>query len=248
MRAGEARQLGQKLCSLVQEADVPTAYAHLAPTLAKRTPFRLLDLIGDAVGAGPVDQVNAFLQHVAAQGTEGGWVIIGSSLRGQLSRDMPGALSRCQSYIIAADIWYGADILAERVSGPALLLEFGRALGLLSRWRADGNPWVRQAVGVAIHFWAKRTRGGPEHQTRALRLLRYLEPVFDERSMDAAKGIGWGLKTLGRYYPEQQSAWLAAQMAEGKHCRAVVLRKALTYLPEEARERVLRAKNDVPAQ
>ena len=246
MKAGEARQLGQELASLVQEGDVPTAYAHVAPTLAERTPFRLLDLIGEAVGAGPLDHVNAFLQHVAVQETEGGWVIIGSSLRGQLPRDMPGALARCQAYIVAADVWYGADILAERVPGPALLLDFDRALEPLGAWRVDEDRWVRRAVGVAAHFWAKRTRGDPEHQSRALELLRFLEPMFGERSMDAAKGIGWGLKTLGRYYPEQQSSWLAAQVASGRMRRAVVLRKALTYLPAEARERVLHAENDVP--
>jgi hypothetical protein len=235
----EADELGKRVAALVGEGKPDQAYALLAPTLAERTPFRLLDCIGRTVGTGPLAQVNAFLDCIAAERTEGGWVVIGSALGEQLDHDLEGAFARCRACIVAADVWYGADILGERVPGPALVCSFEAALPLLAPWRADENRWVRRAVGVAVHFWAKRSRGAPELSARAGALLAFLEPMFEEWEMDAVKGVGWGLKTLGRHYPGRVTDWLVEQVVERqRRHRALMLRKALTYLSDEQRARV----------
>ena len=45
---------------------------------------------------------------------------------------------------------------------------------------------------------------------------------------------------LGRYYPAQSAAWLERQLSASYGSpRAVVLRKALTYLPPDLRRRLL---------
>jgi len=239
LKAREAIELGERIATRVQGGRPDEARALLAPVLAKRTRFPVLGLIGEAFGTGPLPTVNAFLDRIAAARTEGGWVVIGGALGQQLDRDMAGALTRCRELVLLADVWYGADILGERVPGPALLASFEPALALLAAWRKDVNRWVRRAVGVAAHFWAKRSRGAPEHVARAERLLGLLEPMFPEWEMDAVKGIGWGLKTLGRYYPDLLTDWLVQQVAnrQRRH-RALMLRKALTYLPDEQRARV----------
>jgi 3-methyladenine DNA glycosylase AlkD len=233
MKTKEARELGKRIAALVRDGQPDKAYALLAPVLAERTPFRLLDRIGEAVGAGPLDATNAFLERVAADRTEGGWVVIGSALGQQLDRDSVDAFARCREYIIAADVWYAADILGERVPGPALVADFQPALDLLAPWREDANRWVRRTVGVAVHFWAKRSRGAAEHTPQAEALLAFLEPMFEEWDMDAVKGVGWGLKTLGKHYPDLVADWVAQQV--GRHHRALMLRKALTYLSDEQR-------------
>jgi len=236
MKTKEARELGKRIAALVQAGQPDKAYALLAPMLAERTPFRLLDRIGEAVGAGPLDATNAFLERVAADRTEGGWVVIASALGGQLDRDPVDAFARCREYIIAADVWYAVDILGERVPGPALVADFQPALDLLAPWREDANRWVRRTVGVAVHFWAKRSRGVAEHIVQAEALLAFLEPMFEEWEMDAVKGVGWGLKTLGRHYPDLVADWLAQQVVQRqRRHRALMLRKALTYLSDEQR-------------
>jgi 3-methyladenine DNA glycosylase AlkD len=238
VKAGEATELGQRIAALVVTRPVAQAYALLAPVLAERTPFRLLGRIGDAIGAGPLDPVNGFLEHVAAAKTEGGWVVIGSTLGQQLDRDPEGAFARCRAFIVAADVWYGADILGERVPGPALMTHFQPSLGLLAPWREDSNRWVRRTVGVAVHFWAKRSRGAAELAPQAEALLAFLEPMFEEWDMDAVKGVGWGLKTLGKHYPEVVVDWLAQDVIPSqRHYRTLMLRKALTHLSEEQRAR-----------
>jgi 3-methyladenine DNA glycosylase AlkD len=237
----EARALGRRIAARVQAGEIEEAYALLAPVLAQRTPFPRLGLIGEAVGAGPLEATNGFLERIAAEGTEGGWVVIGKALGQQLERDLPGAFEHCRGYIIAADVWYGADILAERVPGPALVTHFQPALEYLRDWREDPTVWVRRAVGVAAHFWAKRSRGAQQLQPQAKALLSLLAPMFEEWEMDAVKGIGWGLKTLGRHYPDLVADWLAAEIVpDQRRHRALMLRKALTYLSEDQRARAVR--------
>ena len=238
MKAQAARDLGQRIAALVRAGRMSAAYALLAPVLAERTPFPMLGYLGEAIGAGPLTAVNRFLDRVAAARTEGGWVVIGSALGQQLERDLAGAFSRCHSFIIAGDVWYGTDILGERVPGPALVAHWPPALTLLAPWRQDANRWVRRAVGVAVHFWAKRSRGAPEYVPQVKELLALLEPMFEEKDEDAVKGIGWGLKTVGKYYPDVLTDWLAHQVIHRqRRPRALMLRKALAYLPARQRAR-----------
>lgn len=240
MKTKEARELGQRIAALVRAGEPGKAYHLLMPVLAERTPFRLLGLIGEAVGTGPLEPVNAFLAHIAAEGTEGGWVVIGTALGQQLDRDLAGAFERCRSYIVTGDVWYAADILGERVPGPALVAHFPPALDLLAPWREDPNLWVRRAVGVSVHYWAKRALGAEEHAPQAQTLLTFLDPMFEEWEISAVKGVGWGLKTLGKHYSDLLTDWLMEQVAhrQRRH-RAVLLRKALTYLSDEQRARAM---------
>jgi hypothetical protein len=233
MNAKDADDLGAGVAALVHEGRPEQGHALLAPVLAERTPFRLLDRIGKAVGTGPLAETNIFLDRIAAERTEGGWVVIASALREQWAHDPDGAFARCHDYVVAADVWYATDILGERVPGPALASDFDVALALLAPWREDTDRWVRRTVGVAVHFWAKRSRGTPDLAARAEVLLAFLAPMFEERDMDAVKGVGWGLKTLGRHYPDLVADWLAGQAS--RRPRALMLRKALTYLPAEQR-------------
>ncbi|HSR35354.1 MAG TPA: DNA alkylation repair protein [Anaerolineae bacterium] len=239
MNAKQADALGVQVAALAQAGQADQAYALLSPILARRTPFRLLDRIGQAVGAGRLAQANVLLERIAANGTEGGWVVIGSALGQQLDRDLGGTLARCRAFTIVGSVWYATDILGERVPGPALLSSFEPTLVQLSPWREDADRWVRRSVGVAVHFWAKRSQGMAKLAVQAEALLEFLGSMFGEWDMDAAKGVGWGLKTLGKYYPDLVSGWLEEQVfQQNRRHRALMLRKALTYLPEEKRARL----------
>jgi len=235
MNTQEASELSQRIAALVKSGQSEAAYALLAPVLAERTPFPRLERIGRPIGAGPLDAANAFAERIAAGQTMGGWVVIGSTLRvgQQLDRDPAGAFVRCRAFVVAADAWYATDILGERVPGPALLADLAPTLARLVPWRDDANRWVRRTVGVAAHFWAKRSRG--QRAADAATLLAFPKPLFEERDADAIKGVGWGLKTLGRYYPDLLADWLAQQTQ--RRPRALMQRKALTYLSAEQRAR-----------
>jgi hypothetical protein len=239
MNSRDADALGLRLADLLAVGEVAEAYAALSPHLALKTPFRLLDRIAAVAGRGPWPRTIALLDRIASDGREGGWVIIGTLLWQQYPGRPAATILQCRQYIIAADTWYGADILGERVPGPAMVADFDRALDLAGSWREDANRWVRRSLGVAVHFWAKRSRGDQKLVDQAQALLEFLSLMFDEWEMDATKGVGWGLKTLGRHYPDQVASWLMAQ-SDRPH-RRLILRKALTYLPDESRQDIMGA-------
>src|SRR2546428_3342927 len=141
MNAHTASELGKRIATLVQIGQTEEAYALLAPVLAERTHFPILERIGDEIGPGPLSPVNTFLERIADEKTEGGWVVIAKSLGHQLGRNPDGAFARCRTFVIVADVWYATDILGERVPGLALLTNFQRALTLLAPWREDSNRW-----------------------------------------------------------------------------------------------------------
>jgi 3-methyladenine DNA glycosylase AlkD len=236
MKTQEARELGERIAVLVRDGQVTEAHDLLSPILAERTSFDMLRRIGQPVGACPQKATDAFLNLVAADKTEGGWVVIQSVLEQMLDGDLSGAFARCRDFIVAADVWYAADTMGEGVVGQALVRHFEPALEQLTPWREDDNPWVRRAVGTGVHFWVKRSRGAVELVPQAKALLAFLEPMWGEREMDAVKGVGWGLKTLGRNYPDLMADWLPEQV--NRHHRALMLRKAMTGLSEEQRARL----------
>jgi 3-methyladenine DNA glycosylase AlkD len=240
VKAKQADELAERVSFAIQSRRPDQAYSLLEPVLSERIPFRILDRIGEAIGRNPFNVLKPLLDLISEAGTEGGWVIIGSSLKIQLDRDLEGPFERCREMIINADIWYGADILGERVPGPALVSHFEPALKALAPWRQDPNRWVRRSVGVGAHFWAKRSRGSGDLVPRTKTLLAFLEPLFEEREIDAIKGIGWGLKTLGKYYPDQLADWLEVQILQRqRRPRRLMVNKALTYLPGEYKARFI---------
>ncbi len=238
MNSREASSLGKQISTLLEAKQVEDAYDLLAPTLAQKISFATLDRIGKEIGTKSSPAITNFLEHVAQKKTMGGWVIIGSALKEQLKIDLPDALRRCRAFINRADVWYEVDILGERVPGYALMLDFKIALTELSSWRDDPNHWVRRDVGVGVHVWAKRSEGEKRFEPQAKALLKFLQPMFEEQNIDAVKGVGWGLKTLGKFYPDVTTEWLTRQVKSKKKYRALMLKKAMTYLPRVAKKQI----------
>ena len=178
MNSREADTLARCMAELLAAGSVVEAYAALEPVLGQRTPFRLLDRITKIVGAEQRPVNGAFMDRIAEDGNEGGWVIIGGMLREEYARQPVAVIAECRRYIVTADKWYGADILGERVPGPALVDDYGQSMALLAPWRSDANRWVRRSAGVATHFWAKRSRGDPALEGQACGLLDFLRRSF----------------------------------------------------------------------
>ncbi len=236
MKVQDARKIGEQLAEQISKGQARKAAILLAPILSERTPFRLLDEIGTQIGENSIYALDDFFEEIAAQRTMGGWVVIASALRKQLTEDLPSTFKRCREFVLTADVWYATDTFGERIPGPALVANFEPSLALLAPWREDSNCWIRRIVGVAVHFWAKHARGTERYLPHVRTLLDFLVPMFTECDRNVIKGVGWGLKTLGKHYPDLVADWLEKQV-ERPH-KALMMRKAITYLPPEIRQRI----------
>ena len=63
-------------------------------------------------------------------------------------------------------------------------------------------------------------------------------PRICERDVRILKGIGWGFKTFGRYYPDLLVPYMKTQIGS-KRISAVIIRKCVTYLDEVSRNEIL---------
>jgi len=240
MRKQEAVNIGKQIRIYLERGAPDEAFRVVFPLLNQRIPFPRLEDIGQAIVLPHLEEMKSFLDHIAATRSEGGWVIIATVLRCYLDTSLAAALHLARDYVVLADVWYACDIFGERVPGTALLKNFRHSLVLLDPWRNDPNPWVRRTVGVAIHYWAKRTKGQSAFISQAQTLLDFLIPLFEEQEMKALKGIGWALKTMGRYYPEVTAQWLLQEVHfHQRKPRALMLKKAITYLPPHLRTQVV---------
>lgn len=237
MKTQEARNLGDRLASLVSSGENTNADKLLLPLLSAKTSFPLLDVIGLRLGTGLMEPVNLYLEGLSKYKTMGGWVVIASALRSQLAVNFPGAIYQSVKYTRLSSTWYGVDIFGERVPGPALVMDINTTLEIIRPWRNDDDRWIRRMVGVAVHYWAKAAHGTARLEREVGILLEFLSPMFTERNYDAVKGVGWGLKTLGRFYPAILTDWLVFQ--KNQPHTALMMRKAVTFLPPEMKVRVL---------
>jgi hypothetical protein len=239
LNARQADELAREIKHLIACGQIDHAYIKINPLLKTKTQFRILDRIGSGISNLPFSEIDTFLAQIAADRLEGGWVIIASALWPYYSLQPDAVLMRCQQFIIQADVWYGADIVAERCTGPALVHDFKIALFRLANWRTNSNRWVRRTIGVASHVWAKRSRGDPTLKKQAGSLLGFLKPMFSEWEMDAVKGIAWGLKTIGRNYPQLMTDWLIEEvLPTHPRYRAHMLHKASLYLNNKQRGQI----------
>lgn len=242
MKVAEVRGVAAAARTALDGGDVDAAFAALAPWLGRRVPFTALDRLGALLAEAPPRALDPLLDRVAAARAIGSWPVIGAALATRLPSARAAAFARTRGYVVQADVWYGADILGERVVGPSLVQDLPATLRLLAAWRDDENRWVRRAIGVGVHVWAKRAAADRAHERDAARILAFVRPMFWERDLDVVKGVGWGLKTIGRRFPALLAGWLTEVRADaaGRRAHPTMLRKALTYLPAAERARVTR--------
>jgi 3-methyladenine DNA glycosylase AlkD len=100
--------------------------------------------------------------------------------------------------------------------------------------RDHDNRWIRRAVGVAVHYFAKKR---PTATAELRKLLALLAPMLGERNRDAIKGVGWGLKTIGKQQPKLLTTFLKNNTKRA-HPTKLMLRKATTYLPARTKQQL----------
>ena len=232
----DADAVASKAEALIREGELEKACGILDPLAFGRTKFPILDRVGTRLGQSNLEEA-AFLEaldRMISCGSVGYYVIVGSALAQRLGSDMATCLEKMAEYIVIGENWAKCDSIPERVWGQALLCNFPRAYKYLARMRDHDNRWIRRAVGVAVHYFAKRK---PTAVAELRKLLVLLAPELGEREYDAIKGIGWGFKTIGKYQPKLLTRFLESHVKRA-HPTKLMLRKATTYLPARTKRQL----------
>lgn len=210
----------------------------LKPILDSKCPFSKLDLIGKRIGYKlknfPEIVVKGF-DILIQYNKMGSYVISSQGLTELLPEKVDLVMEKSREYILFGDKWYVCDIIGERSIGKSLVNYFDITLPWIGRFLEDESNWIKRTAGVSIHFFSKRVINQKE---RTLLLLNILEPHIEEKQIDVVKGIGWGLKTIGKYHPDILTSFLLEQLKMNKKISKILLRKSLTYLPVENKEEI----------
>jgi 3-methyladenine DNA glycosylase AlkD len=235
----EINQIAEKVVSLTSAGNTEAAFCMLKQILDRKCPFAKLDSVGRKIGQSGVGQPQFFeiFDKIIDYNAMGGFVIVGRALIYFLPENFGEVMEKSSEYIIKGDKWYVCDIIGERSLGQALVDYFDETLPWLEKFLKDSNKWVKRSVGVALHFFSKRVLDEPE---KTEKLLDLIEPHMEEKQIDFVKGIGWGLKTIGRHHPDLLVQFLKRQIDLKKNVSKLMMRKAVTYLEEEKKAEIHR--------
>ena len=202
----------------------------------------MLDIIGKQIGERVLSHKSNYLEFfdlLSGKKLMGGYVVIAQALISLLQDDCRECFEKVKRYMMEGDEWYVCDIFGERVLGQAMIHHFDKTRILFQEFINDDNHWVKRSVGVAAHVFAKKCRDDKRDDAKAAEILELLNTQICERDIRILKGIGWGFKTFGRYYPELLIPNIKAQIGT-KRISAVIIRKCVTYLDDVSREEILR--------
>jgi 3-methyladenine DNA glycosylase AlkD len=205
----------------------------LKPILNSKCPFCKLDFIGKRIGHKLKDSPEIVVKgfdNLIEYNKMGSYVISGQGLTELLPENIDLVMEKSRQYILFGDKWYVCDIIGERSIGKSLVEYFDITLPWIEKFLEDESNWVKRTAGVSIHFFNKRIINQKE---RTILLLDILGPHMEEKQIDVVKGIGWGLKTIGRHHPDILTSFLLEQIKKDKKISKIIIRKALTYLPDE---------------
>jgi len=234
-----ARSIAERCVEAVGREDKEGFWNVLNPVLDAKVPFPLLDEMGKLLGIAGIDDPSRYFlvfDEIVATDKMGGYVIVGQALAAFLETELEASISRATEIIAEGQKWYVCDIVGERVLGQALVAHFDSTLTILEQMTSIEDQWVRRSIGVAVHFFAKRR---PKDVERMMRLLSLLSLLIEDKRVNIVKGVGWGLKTIGKYQPKLVEEYLQ-ETIKMKRISKLMLRKAATYLDEKTKEKLFK--------
>lgn len=234
----EIKALAEKAVNLISADKDKEVVDTLRPLLDTKCPFLKLDLLGKETGGAGSSQPQKFFRsfdEIIDYNAMGGFVVVGQALICFLPDNFEKVMEKSRKYIIKGDVWYACDIIGERCLGQALIDYFDETLPWIAKFLKDENRWVKRSAGVAIHFFSKRVL---DEQEKTRKLLKLIEPYMEEKQVDVIKGIGWGLKTIGRHHPDILVEFLYKQIKLKKNISGLMMKKALTYIDEDKKLKI----------
>jgi len=223
-----AAELALECSAYLAEGDLGAFWTCLQPVLESKLSDESLSLFGEILGEeGAKDPERYFgaFDGMIAKKSRGCYVIVGKALSRMLETRFEQACNRARDYIAEGQSFEASDLVGQSVLGAALVKYFDQTLAVLEELSHDESRWVKRAVGAAVQFFSEEVRD-PD---RTRRLMELTLPLMASQDEVVLKGVGWGLKTIGRYHPQILEKFLKTQIGRRSISPAVV-KKAIAYL------------------
>ena len=143
----------------------------------------------------------------------------------------PADMGLLERLIRQSKTWAFVDELAIAIVGP-LVERSPELLGVIDRWAADEDFWLRRSAMLALLRPLRRGNGDFR------RFARYADRMLEEHEFFIRKSIGWVLRETGKRTPDVVYAWL---LPRGARASGVTVREAVKYLSAAQRAEVLAA-------
>ena len=105
--------------------------------------------------------------------------------------------------------------------GP-LVERYPELTGVLDRWAADPDFWIRRSALLSLLLPLRRGAGD------FARFSRYADQMLDEREFFIRKAIGWVLREISKRDPDWVASWTGRHLSE---MSGVTFREAVRRLP-----------------
>jgi len=135
-----------------------------------------------------------------------------------------------ERFLRSSGTWALVDALAADVMG-SLVGRFPAQLGVLDRWAADDDFWMRRSAMLALLVPLRRG-----DLTNWQRFAGYADAMLGEREFFIRKSIGWVLRETAKKHPDLVAGWLAPRVHRAS---GVTLREAVKWLPAPSRDALL---------
>jgi len=152
-----------------------------------------------------------------------------------LTQRMKECFDRSRIYLSDTRRWFSSDVYALHVVCEGLKHDFTKAIEYLRDFTNDPSVWVKRCVGIAVHHYARQVKDMPE---RISVLLDLLKDLVREKDVRVAKGIGWGLRSIGGSYPDQLVRFAKENFAR-KRVSKLLFRVSVASLPLDDKEELL---------
>jgi 3-methyladenine DNA glycosylase AlkD len=141
-----------------------------------------------------------------------------------------GDAALVERFVRTSGTWAPVDVLSADVMG-SLTDRFPELLGVLDRWAADDDFWLRRSALLALLGPLRRGELGSWP-----RFAGYADAMLAEREFFIRKAIGWVLRETAKKHPDLVADWLAPRLHRAS---GVTVREAVRWLPAASRDALL---------
>jgi hypothetical protein len=210
----EIREIGRALLDVLETEGFEAFIAQLHRSVLKRkVKFPMLEELSYMLYEALPDKMHIHLCDAIMNLNEmGSSVMAGKILQFRSPGHLKKSIAKAVEYISANEEWYVCDHIAERVQGYALLTQPDKSLPMLKQLLKHENAMVVRSVGVATHYAVKKGLSEQHAEVMFELLLQYANVT----QYHAKTGIGWGAKTVVKFYPQIAERHQAALNDEDK--------------------------------